>query len=445
MIVPVAEGESVEEYIKNSPLKDKINFESGIPQGLTILTPAQAKGCEYANVILYGFNLEGVNSEFGIDNLLNWFSEGDKNNRKEEDIELKYQICNAYVAATRATSRLYILDEFNRNSFWAFAFNDSDNKNRSDIIALQNKMLDSLNNKKSEWSGDNLLGWINEPPTEEYAYFDDMTIKDIREELDRTKKNAEMREDSAFMRMVACRYKERNNNEEYYDCLGKAFVYEGNYIEAANQFFLARNYLSALDYYWKEFGQSSSTDKVLKLIKNLEGKVDDIRLTNSCNIGQLVTVTALKNVLADAITYLDLKTDEDPRPWQVLIEYVLSNVKPGKEDASVLHSCFDLIYNLKSKAVDVDANILAMLAYRCGLENEAMKLWEQLSEYPPEYYAIKYKKTPYPKNLEYAQKTGNSDWANDILRLYHDNNNQHLTLQQKQILSIAIHQWFVKI
>lgn len=439
MIVPVAEGESVEEYIKNSPLKDKINFESGIPQGLTILTPAQAKGCEYANVILYGFNLEGVNSEFGIDNLLNWFSEGDKNNRKEEDIELKYQICNAYVAATRATSRLYILDEFNRNSFWAFAFNDCDNKNRSDIIALQNKMLDSLNNKKSEWSGDNLLGWINEPPTEEYAYFDDMTIKDIREELDRTKKNAEMREDSAFMRMVACRYKERNNSEEYYNCLGKAFVYEGNYIEAANQFFLARNYLSALDYYWKEFGQSSSTDKVLKLIKKLEGKVDDIRLTNCCNIGQLVTVTALKNVLADAITYLNLKTDEDPRPWQVLIEYVLSNVKPGKEYASVLTSCFGLIDNLKSKSVDVDANILAMLAYRCGLENEAMKLWEQLSDYPSEYYAIKYKKTPYPKNLEYAQKAGNSDWANDVLRLYHDNKKQQLTLQQKQILSIAIH------
>ena len=91
---------------------------------MTILSPSQAKGCEYANVIIYGFKTSDGNEEFQVSNLQEWFNS--PSYEIEKDIELKYQICNAYVAVTRATSRIYILDEYNMNSFWAFAFNDSD-------------------------------------------------------------------------------------------------------------------------------------------------------------------------------------------------------------------------------------------------------------------------------------------------------------------------------
>lgn len=439
MIVPVAEGESVEEYIKNSPLKDKINFQAGVPQGLTILTPAQAKGCEYANVILYGFSLDGVNSAFGIDNLLAWFSDNSQKYKSEEDIELKYQICNAYVAATRATTRLYILDDFNRDSFWAFAFNDSDNKNRSDIMTLQAKMLYSLNNKKAEWSEDNLLGWINEPPTEDFSYFEDMTAKDIREELDRTKKNAEMREDSDFMRMVACRYKERGKNEEYYDCIAKAFVYEGKNIDAAENFVMAKKYSSAFEYYWKELGGESSVDKILQFIVKLKGKVDDVRLVQCCIAKGELNVVNLKNLLADANSYLSKKDNKDGSSWQALIDYVLPKIQSKPSEVPNIVVCVKLLDSLTSYGIEVNTDKFAMLAYHCGAETEAMKLWEQQqSEYPKEYYLIKYKTLPYPNNLEFAPKIGISDWFKDVLSQYRSNKNKELTELQKQILCMAI-------
>lgn len=439
MIVPVAEGESVEEYIKNSPLKDKINFESGIPQGLTILTPAQAKGCEYANVILYGFNIEGVNSAFSIDNLLSWFSDDSQKDKGEENIELKYQICNAYVAATRATTRLYILDEFNRNSFWAFAFNDSDNKNRNDIMTLQSEMLDSLNNKKAEWNDDNLLGWINEPPTEDFSYFDDMTPKDIREELDHTKQNAETREDSDFMRMVACRYKERGKNEEYYDCLAKAFVYEGKNIEAAENFVEAKKYQSAFGYYWKELGENPSVEKILQLILKLKGKVDDVRLKQCCKAKEDLNVVDLKNLLADAYSNIGKNANVNASSWQALIEYVLPKIQANSIYATEITKCVKLIVNLQANDVEVNTGKFAMLAYHCGAETEAMKLWEQQqSEYPKEYYLLKYKHLPYPNNLEVVLKTGLTDWSADVLGQYHSHKSKSLTEHQKEILCMAV-------
>ena len=439
MIVPVAEGESVEDYIKSSPLKDRINFVDGIPEGLTILTPSQAKGCEYSNVILYGFSLKDENSEFSVSNLLNWFDNPQIN--LENDIELKYQICNAYVAVTRAISRLYILDEFNMDSFWAFAFNDSNEKNRINISKLQEKMLSCLKAKRKEWEDERLLGWINEPPTEGFAYFDEMKSKDIREELERLKANAEMREDAPFMRMVACRYKERGLNEESKECLAKAFVFEGKFMDAADNFVLAKQYKEALDTYWKELGLSDTPIGVIRKISQLKGHVEDLRLTRCCDISDSFTLRSFKNLLADCLSYIRNNAKQDNSPWQVLINYSLTKVKSGNinADSDELRTAIKLSEELAGYSINIDSFKLAYIAKECGNDNAAIKLWENCGqELPSDYFALKYKNTKYPQNIEFAPKSNNPNWCSDVIADYRKHKDATLSELQKSIICNAI-------
>lgn len=159
LIVPTNDGESVEQYIKDSPLKDFVKFEEGVPSNITILNPTQAKGLEYPNVAIFGFNTKN-NQGIQIDNLTKWFDNHECPNLTE-DIELKYQVSNAYVAVTRASSNLYIIDDVNRSSFWAFAFNQSEDESLDkEINHLQLLMFGNLSSaKRDQWS-ENEIGWI---------------------------------------------------------------------------------------------------------------------------------------------------------------------------------------------------------------------------------------------------------------------------------------------
>ena len=139
LIVPAADGESPEEYVKKTPLKDKISFdEAGSSIGITILNPTQAKGLEYPNVAIYGFECTGANSKLSLSSLLSWYEK--KNNYSESpesDIDMKYHISNAYVAVTRAGTKLFIIDNFNSSSFWSFAFNHSNKVEEDKVSELE--------------------------------------------------------------------------------------------------------------------------------------------------------------------------------------------------------------------------------------------------------------------------------------------------------------------
>ena len=439
MIIPIAEGESVEDYIKNSPLKDKINFENGIPQGLTILSPSQAKGCEYANVIIYGFNTEGNNCKFKVQELLEWFA-----NPKEDiegDIELKYQVCNAYVAVTRATSRIFILDEFTMNSFWAFAFNDSTSANRKAIMSLQSKMIESLDTKKNAWEDDGNLGWINAHPAEEIS-FAQLKVRDVFEELDKMKNNALLRSDASMMRMVACRYKERNSKEKYAECMAWAFVFEGKRMAAADFFVKAKQADKALDNYWEELAENKNTDEIVKEIIKLNGHVNDIR-QQTCMIAMgAMVVDDLKEVLANCLSSKD-KANFLLNSWQKIVNVAVKHISYGHNLS--IDKNLDNINNLKEELgkinIKVDLSPLALVAFNNKELAGAIKLWEMSTPpYPKEYYNAKYNITSFPENIEYAPRMGNPDWGNLLLTDWKNYGKNDLNENQLVILCSALKQ-----
>ena len=439
LIVPIAEGESVEEYIKNSPLRDKINFEDGIPQGLTILSPSQAKGCEYANVIIYGFKTSDGNEEFQVSNLQEWFNS--PSYEIEKDIELKYQICNAYVAVTRATSRIYILDEYNMNSFWAFAFNDSDVKNRETIDNLEKSMIKHLGSKGETWSQDNILGWV-EGHSSDGISFDAMNRRSIQEELEKNQKNAEIREDSGMMRMVAFRYKERNHMDKYAECMAQACVFENNMLEAAEFFAKAKKYNSALDAYWKELSFTSNPAAIINKMYSLNGHVNDIRLYNCIRANGKVTVNAFKDILADF--NMDLESGKaNIEAWQNLVNYSLGKLDEVKEwnDNKDVKVIIKLIKDLSDKSIKIDSRRLAQISYKFENYENAILLWELTGEeYPAEYYTSKYRSLGYPQYLDYASKAGKDDNTHHIVEDYIKNKNVKLPESQMAVVLSAIRQ-----
>lgn len=439
LIVPIAEGESVEEYIKNSPLRDKINFEDGIPQGLTILSPSQAKGCEYANVLIYGFNTSSENEEFKISNLQEWFNNPQRD--VEKDIELKYQICNAYVAVTRATSRIFILDEYNMNSFWAFAFNDSDVKNRRMINRLEGSMIKHLGSKSEVWSQDNILGWIEGHPSDGIS-FEAMNKRSIQEELEKNRKNAEIREDAGMMRMVAFRYKERNHLEKFAECMAKAYVFENNMLEAAKFYEKAKKYDFALDAYWKELGNTSTPETIINKVGTLKGYIDDKRLVNCIRANGNVTIKTFKEILADF--KIDIDSDNvNINAWQNLVNYSMGKLEDVKEwnDNKDIGVVIKLIKELSAKSIKIDSNRLAEISYKFEDYVNAISLWESSDgELPTTYYLSKYRSLGYPEYLDFAYKCGMDEKSHDIVEDYIRNKNVKLSESRMSVVLSALRQ-----
>lgn len=439
LIVPIAEGESVEEYIKNSPLRDRINFEDGIPQGLTILSPSQAKGCEYANVLIFGFNTLAGNEDFKITNLQEWFNNPQKD--IENDIELKYQICNAYVAVTRATSRIFILDEYNMESFWAFAFNDSDVKNRKMINRLEESMIKHLGPKSEAWSQDNILGWIEGHPSDGIS-FEAMNKRDIQEELEKNRKNAEIREDPGMMRMVAFRYKERNHFEKFAECMAKAYVFENNMLEAAKFYEKAKKYEFALDAYWKELGNTSSPVTIINNVERLNGHIDNNRLVNCIRANGRVTIKIFKEILADF--KIDIESENvNIKAWQNLVNYSLGKLEEVKEwnDNKDIGIVIKLINELSAKSIKIDTRKLAEISFKFEDYDNAISLWESSDgEMPTGYYLSKYRSIGYPDYLDYAYKCGIDEGSHNIVEDYIKNKNVKLSESRMSIVLSALRQ-----
>ena len=87
LIIPCEEGQTPKEYIEKSPIKDKIEFyEDGSPKNITIYNPIQAKGLEYPNVAVYGFD---DLKELQLPQLSKWYKNPTEDSEARE-IELKY-------------------------------------------------------------------------------------------------------------------------------------------------------------------------------------------------------------------------------------------------------------------------------------------------------------------------------------------------------------------
>ena len=441
LIVPANDGESVEQYIENSPLKGFVRFEDGVPSDITILNPTQAKGLEYPNVAIFGFstkNSPGIH----IDTLTKWFDKKESPNLTE-DIELKYQVSNAYVAVTRASSNLYIIDDMNRSSFWAFALLQSeDEKLETDINRLQSLMLGSLSPKKREQWSENEIGWI------EYVKDIDISDENLRflsskeHKKDLENRAAELH-DTKLMLQAATSYKSAGNSIDEARCRAKAATYGDKFNEAAEWFAKAGMYDDAVDNYWQELNNNQSLSVVEK-IKGLKGKSHN-RKIEFCMETTAPTFRDIKMELDSMARFLDDNPKEQDchKTWSYITNLMMQNLKTnGKEGDKEIPFIVAALDKLAEFDIEVNAcrSKLAAIAYRIGDYAEAIKVWESMGkvEKTPEYCNAKLKVEKYPKTIEFYEGTKDQEWFNTLIEEERKNRGTTLNESQKAVLCKAI-------
>lgn len=456
LIVPAADGESIEDYISKTPLKGQIEFENGVPQDITILNPTQAKGLEYPNVAIYGFNCDDQNSQLRLANLLEWFS--NPTDDTISDIELKYQVSNAYVAVTRAGSNLYILDDFNDGSFWAFAFNHDDPEMEANIKQLQERMFSRLSNSQQEhWmsgedtiNGEDLsnderlkrnLGWIDNMPEGIDITDENLSYLKSEEHRNDLENRAEALHDPKLMRQAACFHKSTGSKKDEARCKAKAFNFEDDYLQAAKWFEDAEDYDSAVENYWIQL--SLHPDKsILSEIAKLSDHSQNVKV-RLCVMCANPSVRNLKLAIDDTLKSLDASKTEHATigAWQFVLNYMLQKIQPKKNDGMRdIPVIAEKRHQLSEYDIDLDVSKLASLAFHIGAHANAITLWEEMDKEkrPTEYFHAKLRTLKYPATIEFYEGTGDKDWKEQLIQEYRKRANVKLNDSQKRVIATVI-------
>ena len=443
LIIPCADGQSPKDFIESSPIKGMIEFyTNGAPKNITILNPIQAKGLDYPCVAVYGF--DDV-PDLQLGNLCDWFRNPRKDSETKE-IELKYFLSNAYVSATRAKSKLFIISKFDGTSFWAFAFSSGDGRLQSEIGECERSMLGRLHNAQN-WQGRNgesLLGFIVEGDVNAVT---GENIVDAGEVARTTEDRGMALHDAGLMRQAAARYREHGEQVPVMRCEAWAYSFERKHLEAAKTFEKATLFDNAVKEYWLAYSEQDS-ETVLNAVAKLKGQSERLEIQFAEHAtAKVVTLNDFKRDL-DSLCGIftgergEAKKEEASEAkstWQAVLERMFKRVgritRSDKPDVIVI---LDFCTQLKDFGFDLDVGQQARLAFNATDYQRAVDLWEKLHQRPKEYHQAKIETTEYPDNLQHLESSGIDRWQEQIIEAFRGNNNIRLSDQQKRIVANAV-------
>lgn len=458
LIVPSSDGQSVQEYINTTSIRNFIEFdEEGTPKKIRILNPTQAKGLEFPNVCVYGFDCSDLYQGLSLDSLESYFYNSQNGSRSDiqrnqEDIELKYQINNAYVSVTRAKERLFILDEFNVNSFWSFAFSSADPALQSEINKLEDLMLKGLSNKRKEFWSKDKLGWITRGNALQVNLNKEINHQNILSTSSMLKQRGIERCDSSLLRQAAASYREIGNLAEAYYCQAFAFSFDPNpdYEKAAASFIEAANNFSdpkseeqsvkkALDNYWEAVndGAFKETDFIKKIEENenlfdlLKGQRIELVLCDLL-VKKYLSLIEINDFFESILSNKEIK---GINAWSIMVGAVIKKLKDNDFNE---HYCEKFKQNLKqfeSKlGTQIDCTYLVKIAHDNEDYQYVIDLCESHDIFPTEYYKAKVKLSKYPDTVRYLKSTGDSTWESKVLSEYQQNKHISINKEIKQII-----------
>lgn len=441
LIIPCSEGQSPKEFIEKSDIKEHFEFyEDGSAKNITIINPSQAKGLEYPNVAIYGFDYL---KDLSIQSLMNWYtSDNHETENESKEIEIKYFLSNAYVSATRATSRLFIVSDFSDKSFWSFAFSSEDQILNNKVEKISEKMIQMAKWNNDSFSTDKeLLGYILKGDIDAITHDSFLNIEELAMS---TKQRAMELSDAGLMRQAAARFREQGRDDEVILCNAYASRFDGDYRNAALNFEKIQLYNEALNDYWTMGSEENGSIKeVLEYINGLGYKIRDLRVTLSEHaLKKKVSLNDFKLDLSELWNYLDKGSESihesfEPYMWQETINIILKNIPMDKQlNKNDINPILELSDKLESKySVEVSKDILALLAFKINDYGRACAIWDKMKTRPKEYYRAKCSLLPYPDNLVYREQTGEKTWMKSVIEDYNANKKVKLENYQHKIVS----------
>ena len=418
LIVPADEGQSIREYIDGSSLKGKIDFyNDGSPKDITILNPAQAKGLDYPNVAIYGF---GETSEELLPSNIKQKLESELSINEEKDIEPKFHLNNAYVSATRAKERLFVIDNMTKETLWQIAILESPLQ-----ASLSKLMLNKLPHKKREEWTDDKIGIIVQGLLSDITDDNNQNWEEIIKD---TEKSAALIKDPEMMIQAANRYKERGKTTDEHRCRAYAATYDNNFIVAADEFVLAEMLNDAAKYYWKAISDNN-IETVLEKLSNIAKKGSNSNYaTLGAEIKNAKSIKEINRRLSSFIKSLSTSSDMEKSIYITLTNFLLGHISVSTRcDSQEIDVLVDLIIQLIDKGLSLKLNGLMRLLESRSKYQEIIKLGDKLKSKPREYYIAKLETTNYPDKVKYYQNSGLENWQKQIYEDFKANTTVPLT------------------
>lgn len=428
LIVPADDGMTAKEYIETTPLKNLIEFyDNGTPKDITILNPAQAKGLDYDNVAIYGFGNECT--YLNVANVMEYlYSNHEDNSESEKEIDAKYHLNNAYVAATRAKERLFVIDSNIERSLWGMAIE------KEQSSEIQTTMISLLPDSHREGWDDSVLGYMVEGRLDDILDNGNTNwVEFIKSMEDKALKS----QDQDLMMQAAARYKERGEKVCYHRCLGYTNEMKDLHEEAAEEFLKAGMYEEAVQHLWLNI-KKDNLDQILKKLNDNAVKSESTNVLMASKIYKAKTLKAIKDCLYDLSKDFNQEgVDSRERTRRkILAEYLLSRMpKVRPDEISDLYTITELIVPFQSEN---DFKIETLIS-RLGNLKENKKLIEvcerqRTKVYGKLYYKAKIELSQYPEYLLYFDKAF-EDWEK---RVYMEFETHRSTIVKSDAINFVI-------
>lgn len=402
IIIPCDQG-GEKDYIKKDYILTKLQ-EKNEQQGTTlwnVLSAIAAKGLEFKQVVLYKFG-ESCN----LDSWLPIDSSSE---------EVKYFFNKLYVAASRATERLFIIDtEIGERKLWKHASNE---------FELE-KFLALLQQQKSKIQWKTRIQLIGRGDRADAIGTDD--LPEIANTFFTEGVNME---NADLIRRAQSAYKRLDDEKQVQICEAWALKFEENYLQAGECFLQQQDLALA----WNCFWQGMCWENLLTWYdlerKSGEGKDSEILDVNPTKVRSLIEFMASEAENRDSLQkfsqFLDRKINNNTlekyrftAQWKTAIQTYGKRIEilgANKEIEFSLTEWLQLGTVLEKLAIAKYQGMVdraGLCFYRAKKYDRAIAFWEEANNTKKvEYNLAKAENLGFPQGLSYLVKAGESDRA----------------------------------
>lgn len=422
IIVPCMEGEE-KEFVQSDPiLRQHVRVVNDVPQN--VLSAVRAKGCEYPEVILYGF---GASLDTDIVSLV---SDPDSSQLKDPDksLPLQYFINRLYVGASRAKRQLIVVDSadgFRR--LWT-PLQDANIE----------ELLVKVKNGSTNWaelSSSMIMGRAEH--LDRNGHYDPLDNARAFEV------DAKARNDAFLYKQAAGAYRVAGQTSKADEMMARAAEADRDYLKAGELFFKAGfGTPDGLQSYWRA-GKPGWEQLVEKVSSNpnIRSEMEFLWSKVICRSGSLQERAQLLQELAEQLT-TDLafrKRVLSSHVWRSALEELLRPVfvnseldAEGRELPSVV-TALDAV--IRAEMVVPDP-IRAQVNFLSGRYREAITIWEQIGQTKSRsYFRAKARSEAYPGNIIWLDKL---EEKTEIVRQFDEGSPQAITAEATPILLKAL-------
>ena len=397
-ILPCGAGEELA-FVEGDPiLSERIPIRDGVP--FNVLSAERAKGCEYDEVVLYGF---GDQAPTSVMSALPASGEAPAPD-PDSSLPLQYFINRVYVGVSRPKQRLIVVDtQKGLDNLWKIAL-DANVWARVSAMVRHGEAWEGLTEFMAMGSAEDVTR----------AEAADANANVVQFEVE-----GKAQHDSYLLNQAALNYKAAGNDRKYQECRALALKEQGDFIDAGDTLLSIHEVQLAIECFWQ--GGKDGWPKIRKALDDNPMLANDIRVQWALALRKPDLQRA-----ADCLDRVNdlLKADSGfsskfagSRVWtdalNALVQPLVSSAQDQERGLFVAMSA--RLDSIEKAGVSLQAKTRAEVHFHAGEFQQAIEVCDLAAIQPDIYSKAKARVEPYPACVVWLQKLERSE---EILSLY---------------------------